>query len=79
MRLRRSYSTPSDTRPATMRRLTLNASRSTPAAATVAASGQRLSPPLPISSTVRPTRYGMSTPTPMAAAASANDTITPLR
>jgi hypothetical protein len=29
--------------------------------------------------TVRPTRYGMSTPVPIANAASTNDTITPLR
>ena len=41
IRLRRSYSTPSDTRPATSRRDTLNASRSTPAARITPTSGQR--------------------------------------
>ncbi len=56
MRLRRSYSTPSETRPATSRRDTLKASRKIPAAATPAASGHRFTPPLSISSTVRPTR-----------------------
>jgi hypothetical protein len=38
MRLRRSYSTPSDTWPATSRRVTLKPSRSTPAASTAIAS-----------------------------------------
>ena len=77
MRLRRSYSTPSETRPATTLRATLNTSRSTPAPATASASGQRFAPSLPMSSTVRPTRYGTSTLTPIAAAARTNDRITP--
>ena len=76
MRLRRSYSTPSETRPATSRRETLNASRSTPAAATAIASGQRSVPPPRISSTVRPTRNGIRTPVPIAAAASTNEAAT---
>ena len=79
IRLRRSYSTPSETVPATIRRATLNTSRSTPATATAIASGQRLAPPLPMSSTVRPTRYGISTLTPIAAPASRNERITPRR
>ena len=79
MRLRRSYSTPSETRPATSRRDTLKASLKTPAPATASASGQRLAPPLSISLTVCPTRYGMSTPVPIANAASTNEKITPRR
>src|SRR4051794_38806769 len=43
------------------------------------ASGHRFVSPLRISSTVRPTRNGISTPVPMATAASANETITPRR
>ena len=57
MRLRRSYSTPSDTCPATSRRDTLNASRSTPG--DDHRERERLEvvpPPSRISSTVRPTR-----------------------
>ena len=42
MRLRRSNSTPSDTRPATSRRTTLNTSRSSPAPATASASGTQV-------------------------------------
>ena len=77
IRLRRSYSTPSDTWPATIRRATLKTSRSSPAAATATASGQRSVAPVRISSTVRPTRKGIRTPTPIATAASTNDTMTP--
>src|SRR5215210_3999791 len=76
MRLRRSSSTPSETLPATSRRATLNASRSTPSPTTARASGQRSSPPPRISSTVRPTMKGIATPVPIAAPARAKDTTT---
>src|SRR4051795_2233689 len=79
IRLRRSYSTPSETRPAISRRRTLNASRTRAAPRIAIASGQRFVSPLRISSTVRPTRNGISTPVPIATAASTNETITPRR
>ena len=73
IRLRRSYSTPSETRPAIRRRETLNASRSSPAAAIAPTSGHRSVRPWRIRSMVRPTRKGMITPAPIAIAASAKD------
>jgi hypothetical protein len=76
--LRRSNSTPSETRPATSRRATLKTSRSTPAAAIAAANGHSRFP-VSIASTVSPTRKGSRTPKPVAAAASAKDAATPLR
>ena len=79
MRLRRLNSTPSDTRPATRRRTTENASLSTATATIASASVLSESPPFSMSSTVRPTRNGISTPVPIAAAASANDAATPRR
>src|SRR3954462_15149185 len=79
MRLRRSYSTPSETRPEINRRATLNTSLISPAPRIANASGQRFVSPLRISSTVRPTRNGISTPVPIATAASENETITPRR
>ena len=79
MRLRRSYSTPSDTRPAIRRLETLNASRSSPAAAIAPTSGHRSVRPWRIRSMVRPTRKGMITPAPIAIAASAKDRVTPRR
>jgi hypothetical protein len=79
MRLRRLNSTPSDTRPATSRRTTEKARRSTATATSTIASVVSESPPFSMSSTVRPTRNGISTPVPMAAAASANDATTPRR
>ena len=79
MRLRRSYSTPSETRPAISRRTTLNVRRISPAPRIASASGQRSWLPWRISSTVRPTRNGISVPTPIATAASRNDAITPRR
>ena len=56
MRLRRSYSTPSETRPATSRRVTLNRSRRTPAADHRERERPQVWPPSRMSFTVRPTR-----------------------
>ena len=80
MRLRRSNSTPSDTRPATSRRGTLDARRKMPGRRHGAGERPEVgAPPSPMSSTVRPTRYGMSTPALIASAASTSDAITPRR
>ena len=79
MRLRRSNSTPSDTRPATSLRTTENTSRSSPAATSAMASVVSESPPSSMSSTVRPIRKGISTPMPIAAAARTNEITTPRR
>ncbi len=79
MRLRRSYSTPSDTRPATSRRNALSTKRSAAAARMAPTSGQRFAWPSRMSSTVRPTRYGIATVMPIARPASTNDQMTPER
>ena len=77
MRLRRSYSTPSETWPATRRRDTLNVRRSSAGGRDGDGQGPQVAPPLSISSTVRPTSRGMSTPAPIAAAARTKETPTP--
>ena len=79
IRFRRSYSTPSETLPATSRRATLKASRNTPAAISTDTSGHRSVLPWRIRSIVSPTMNGMSTPAPIATAASRNETLTPRR
>ena len=80
MRLRRSSSTPSDTRPATSRRATVSPRRRTPAARIASPSVVRpaLSPSW-IWSMARPVSHGMATVMTIATAASSPDQTTPLR
>ena len=78
--LRRSYSTPSETRPAMRRRATVSVSRRRPAAAT--AMPTITSPwrsPCLTWSIARPVSQGMATVPPIAAAASESDQKTPRR